>query len=92
MDLRMFAGRRLIGEKWAFTPVWNAIRTGLAYGFSKMTVKSASEIFWWGKYLLHGGNRINDFFACHASLEVVASSETDLGSCRSRDVLLRRIA
>jgi 2-polyprenyl-3-methyl-5-hydroxy-6-metoxy-1,4-benzoquinol methylase len=53
---------------------------------------TVSERAWWGKYLLHGGNWINDFFAAHPALQVVAHSETDLGDCRSLDVLMQKAA
>lgn len=53
---------------------------------------SLSETSWWGRYILHGGNWINDFIADHPGLEVVSSTQIELGDCRSLDVLLRRSA
>jgi predicted TPR repeat methyltransferase len=53
---------------------------------------SLNETSWWGKFILQGGNWINDFIADHPGLEVISSTQTELGECRSLDVLLRRCA
>lgn len=53
---------------------------------------AVSETSWWGRYFVHGGNWINGFVARHPSLEIVSTTQSDLGDCRSLDVLLRRIA
>jgi len=45
---------------------------------------------WLGAILVQGGNWINSYFASHPQLTVVAQSESDLGVCWSRDVLLRK--
>lgn len=53
---------------------------------------AVSETSWWGRYLVQGGNWINGFVARHRCLEIVSTTQSDLGDCRSLDVLLRRVA
>jgi 2-polyprenyl-3-methyl-5-hydroxy-6-metoxy-1,4-benzoquinol methylase len=65
-------------------------------GFLLVSTMGGNEVFresWWGRYLLRGGEHINDFFARHPALEVIETAEMSLGDGGeyvSHDLLLRK--
>ena len=68
----------------------DSLRPGGHLLISSVYQGTYGERSWWGRLLLQGGNWINGYFAAHPQLRVVATSESDLAVCRSRDVLLRK--
>jgi len=49
------------------------------------------EGFWWSRYMLRGGRRINEFFAAHPDLAIVEAEINPLPGSISRDLLLKRM-
>ena len=48
------------------------------------------ERLWWSRYMLRGGQRINEFVAAHPQLTIVDAGINPLPGSISRDILLRR--